>query len=521
VNVANLLLARATTRSTEVAVRGALGASRLRIVRQLLVESSLLAVLGGGLGVLTAKGGLAALLALAPDTLPRAATIAVDGRALGFALVLAALTGVGFGLVPALHTSRVPLGEALNRGGRRAGEGADRRRLRGALVVAEVAVALWLLAGAGLLMRSFTRLQEVNPGFDPRNVHVGTVFLPRPAYLKPAQHVAFAEQAMREIAALPGVQAVAAAANVPFSGIHLTDMTATTRSFVVPGRPPSTNADIPVSTWYTVTPQYFRAMSIPILRGRSFDARDVAGGSRVAMISESLARRFFPGQDPVGELINIEGSGPCEIVGIVADVKSHTLDGESTLQTYQPFAQSPDNDQVFVVRTAGPLGGMPEAIRRSIARVDASIPIYDARPLTSLVGASIVRQRFAMTLFMVFSAVALLLAAVGIYGVMAYSVGQRRGEIGIRMALGAHPADVVRLVFAQGARVIALGLLAGVIGALLLSRLLGALLFGVSGHDPATYLAVATVMIVVASAACLLPARRAASADPAAALRGD
>jgi putative ABC transport system permease protein len=387
-------------------------------------------------------------------------------------------------------------------------------------VIAEVAVALWLLAGAGLLMRSFTRLQEVDPGFNPRDAHVAAVFLHRPAYLSPAQHVAFAQQAMSEIGGLPGVQVVAAAANIPFSGIHLTDLSATTRSFFVAGRRPATDAEIPISSWYTVTPDYFRAMGISVLRGRAFDRGDVAGGHLVAMISDSVARRFFPAEDPLGKAIRI-GPSLCEIVGVAADVKSTRLDGPSPLQTYQPFPQSADNDIVFVVRTAPHATGIPDGIRRAIARIDPSIPIYDDRPLASLLGASIARQRFAMTLFAVFSAVALLLAAIGVYGVMAYSVSRRTREIGVRMALGARTGDVLRLVFGHGLRIVAAGLGTGVVGALLLTRLLESLLFGVSTHDPATFVTAAGLMMVVASCACLLPARQASKADPMAALRSE
>jgi putative ABC transport system permease protein len=520
-NVANLLLARATSRVTEMALRAAIGASRYRIVRQLLAESLLLALLGATLGVVIARSGLEALLALAPDTLPRAANIAVDARALAFAFVLALLTGVGFGIVPAVQATRVDLHEALKQGARGASEGAPRRRLRGALVVGELAIALWLLAGAGLLMRSFTRLADVDPGFDPHDVHVSSVFLPRPQYADPARHVTFAREALAAISAIPGVTAAGAAANIPFSTVHMTDMTATMRAFVVPNRPPVTGAETPVSTWYTVTDDYFRAMGIRILRGRAFDARDGADSARVAIISDSLARRFFPGEDPLGKSIHIGGPVPREIVGIVADIKSRSLEGESTLQTYHPFAQSPDNDIVFVVRTAGPLPGLPEAVRRAIARVDAAIPAYDGHALSALVGASIARQRFAMTLFGAFSGVALLLAAIGIYGVMAYSVSQRAGEIGIRMALGAHGGNVLRLVFAQGGKLIAVGILAGVLGALLLTRFLDTLLFNLSAHDPPTFVAIVVLLAVVAGVACLLPARRASRLDPMVALRSD
>jgi putative ABC transport system permease protein len=518
-NIANLLLARATARATEVALRAAVGASRGRIVRQLLVESLLLSLVGGALGVVIAHGGLEALLALAPETLPRAARITIDGWALAFAFALALVTGVGFGLVPALQATRVQLNEVLKQGGRGAGEGIRRRRLRGLLVVGELAIALWLLAGAGLFTRSFIWLGQVEPGFDPRGVEVASVFLPRPMYNPPALQIAFARQVLTAITSLPGVEAAAVAANVPFSTMHLTDMSATTRTFAIPERPALSASDVPVSSWYTVTSDYFQAMGIPILRGRAFDDRDRPDARQVAIISETLARKFFPGEDPLGKVISIGGPAPREIVGIARDIKSRSLEGGSALQTYHPFAQSPDNDMVFVVRTAGAAPVPADAIRRAIASVDATIPAYDGHALSALVDASIARQRFAMTLFAVFSGVALLLAAMGIYGVMAYSVSQRTGEIGIRMALGAQASAVMRLVLAQGGRLVVWGVLAGVAGALVLTRFLEGLLSGVSTRDPLTFMATVVVLVVVATTACLLPARRAARLDPVRALR--
>jgi putative ABC transport system permease protein len=516
-NVANLLLARATARSREMAVRAAIGASHGRIVRQLLVEGLILAGLGGVLGVAIAQGGLAALLALAPRTLPRAARITVDARALGFTVVLAALTGIGFGLVPAFQAARLRLQETLKQG-RGTGESGQRRRLRGALVVAEVAIAIWLLAGAGLLMRSFVRLAEVNPGFNPQEAQAATVFLPRPQYTTNEQYVRFARQAMAELAAVPGVQAVAVAANIPFSDVHLTDTTATSRRFTIPGRPLDSDAEAPLSDWYRVSPDYFRAMGIPLLRGRAFEERDEPGGSPVVIISESVARRFFPGQDPLGKSIQIAGPAPSEIVGVVGDVKPRTLDGPAGLQTYQPFYLAPDNDIIFVVRAAGTTR---VDLQGAIARVDPILPVYDARPMTAFVGDSLARQRFTMTLFAVFSGVALLLAAIGIYGVMAYSVSQRTGEIGIRMALGAQTGQVMKLVLSQGGRLVGLGVLAGLGGALLLTRFLERLLFGVRAHDPLTLAGTVTVLVLVAALACLVPARRASRVDPMVALRSE
>jgi putative ABC transport system permease protein len=518
-NVANLLLTRASSRAKEMAVRSALGASRGKIVRQLLTESVLLAVLSGAFGVLIARAGLTALLALAPDALPRAGRIGIDGRALAFTLLLTVLTGIGFGLAPAYHAAQVNLNETLKQFGRGASEGGRRQRLRAALVVAEVAIAVVLLAGAGLLMRSFARLQEVNPGFNPRNAHVASIYLPRPKYTTSDQYVRFAQQTMAEMAALPEVQAVGVSANIPFGDLHLT--AAPTTRFSIAGRAPASTADLPVATWYNVSPDYFRAMGIPLLRGRSFDARDVGSSRRVAIISQSLARRYFPGEDLLGKSIATTGPTPREIVGIVGDVRPTRLEAEMTPQMYEPFAQVPDNDMIFVVRTSRPGadGSLPAAIQGAIARVDPTVPVYNSRPLAALVGGSVARQRFAMTLFAIFSGLALLLAAIGIYGVTAYSIAQRTAEIGIRMALGAQTRDVLRLVLAQGGRLVAMGVLGGVLGALLLTRFLEKLVFAIGVHDPVTFVAIVVLLTAVAAVACLLPARRATRVSPMSVLR--
>ena len=520
-NVANLLLARSTARSKEMAVRAAVGADRYRIIRQVVVESLVLSGLGAVFGVAIAAVGLKVLLALAPETLPRADNIGVDGQALGFALALMLLTGIGFGMAPALHVSRPQLTEALKQRGRGLAAGGPRERLRSALVVGEVAIALCLLASAGLLMRSFVRLQAVNPGFDVADTHAATVFLPYPKYSQPNLQIDFADRAVAEIAKLPGVEAVGVSANVPFTNTHLTAMGATTRGFTIPSRPPATQADTPMANYFNVGPGYLSAMGIPLLRGRVFDSRDSGTGQPVAMISESIAKRFFPDQDPLGQAISIGFHQPSQIVGIVGDIKADSLDGSSTLQTYVPFAQAPDNDIVFVVRANRTRSGLGKSIGAAIARVDATVPIYNARPLADLVGSSIARQRFAMTLFSVFSAVALVLAAIGIYGVMAYSVSQRAGDIALRMALGAGTGNVLGLVMGQGGRLVGLGVAAGLALALLVTRLLERLLFDVSAYDPTTFVGTIAILVAVAGAACFIPALRAAWVSPMGALRSN
>ena len=508
-NVAGLLLARAGARSQELALRVALGATRSRVIRQLLVESLLLALVGGALGLVLAKGALVALLALAPEALPRTRDIALDGRALAFTTGLALLTGVAFGLLPALQGSRAQLHDTLKRSAR----GATRQRLRGLLVVGEVAVALVLLAGAGLLMRSFLGLLAVNPGFDPR--HALTVRMnlddSPDARARPAD---FVESATARLAALPGVQAVAASARFPLAESPFI------LPFTILGRPEVTDTERPLSNHYQVSAEYFRAMGIPILRGRAFERTDRDGTARVAVISESLAARFFPGEDPIGKSLQIYGP-PCQIVGVVGDVRIDPSSRQLGFQTYQPLAQWSWTKVNFVLRTSGPPESHEAAVRAAVAGLDRRIPVYSVRSFDALVAESIARQRLAMILFAVFSGLALLLAAVGIYGVMAYAVAQRRSEIGVRMALGAQAGNVVGLVFLQAARLLGLGLLLGLLGALVLTRFLEKLLYGVSARDPLTFLGMVGLLAATGAVACLLPARRAARLDPMVALRAE
>jgi putative ABC transport system permease protein len=468
-------------------------------------------LMGGALGLLLAKGALVALLALAPAALPRAQEIGIDGRALGFTLALAMLTGLIFGMAPAFQALRANPQDVLERSAR--GASGARHGLRAALVVGETAIALVLLAGAGLLMRSFLGLLDVDPGFDPRDALTVRLTLEdsREARDRPA---AFAQRATERLAELPGVQAVAAAARFPFAENPLTV------PFSVGGRPEVIEGDRPMTDHYQVGPEYFAAMRIPVLRGRGFDRGDGEQAAPVAVISESLARRYFPGEDPLGKTIQVLGP-VCRIVGVVGDVRVDRLDAAPSAQSYQPFAQFPSDKVNFVIRTRGPAAAHIAAVRAAITALDRDVPMYNVRTLSTLVGDSIARQRFAMVLFAVFSGVALLLAAVGIYGVMAYSVSQRRGELGIRMALGANPGAVLRLVLVQGGRLIGAGIVAGLLGALLLTRFLQTLLYGLSAHDPLTFAAIILLLLATAGLACLLPARRAARVDPMFALRAE
>jgi putative ABC transport system permease protein len=514
-NVANLLLSRATIRSKEIAIRAALGQSRARIVRQLLTESVVLALLGGALGWLFAQWGTHALIALAPEGLPRLKEISVDLWAFGFACALSLLTGIAFGLVPALQANRIDLTETLKEGGRGTSEGGRRQKLRGALVVAEVAVTLVLLAGAGLLIRSFVLLQKVSPGFEPAGATVVTLSLARQKYESPNAQTAFVQHATTLLGALPGVQTAAASQSVPFVG------GGSLRRFKVAGRPANPDGD--AAGLYAVTRDYFKSMKIPLRRGRVFDGLETDTTALLAVINESMAKRLFPDDDPIGKRISFGRSTDVwrEIVGVVGDVKHFKLDQAAPLQVYVPFAQDPDAYMVFVIRTAGEQQGFPNAIRNAIHSIDNQQPIATIKPFTDWMAESMAAQRFSMLLFTVFSCVAIVLAAIGVYGVTAYSVAQRRGEIGIRIALGAPTSHVLRLVLVQSGRLIAIGVGMGLLCGATMTRFLASMIFGVGTYDPLTLTAVVALLVVVAAFACLVPSLRAARVDPMTAMRTD
>ncbi|MDB6128840.1 MAG: macrolide transporter ATP-binding/permease protein [Verrucomicrobia bacterium] len=515
-NIANLLLARATARSREISIRAALGAGRARLVRQLLTESVVLALLGGAAGILLARWGLDALLALAPASLPRVSGIQLDASVLAGSMALSLATGVIFGLAPAWMAARADVNEALKQGTRGSTEGGAQGRLRSTLVVLEVAASLVLLAGAGLLARSFVALAHVDPGFTPEHATVMRLTLPSKKYSKPEQKFAFADALIAKLAALPGVQAVGLTHSMPLLGDYVL-------GFYVEGRQRPDDADMPNTNYYSVTPDYFRAMGIRLVRGRLFTARDNATAPRVALINETLARQIFPNEDPIGKRIGIT-NGPDawrEIVGVVSDIKQYGVDRATTNQSYEPFAQVPFTSLNVVIRTVGEPAAMLGALRPAVYATDKDQPVGSVRPLEDIMADSISRQRFMMTLLSVFSLVALLIAAVGIYGVMAYNVTQRTSEIGIRMALGAQPGDVLRLVFAQGGKLVGLGLLIGLLTALASARAVESILFNTSAHDPLTLAGITLLLAAVAAVACLLPARRAARVDPIVALRAE
>jgi putative ABC transport system permease protein len=514
VNVTNLLLARAAARSREMSIRAALGASRGQIVRQLLTESLVLSLIGGALGLLLTIWGVKLLLALASETLPVVNGVTVDGRVLGFTLILSLLTGVIFGLVPALQVSTPNLTESLKEGGRGGTEGVGRSRLRKLLVVSEVVLALVLLIGAGLLIRSFLRLRDVNPGFNSRNVLTMKISLPRTRYPEEAQQAAFFEKVLQNVSTLPGVQTAAAVAPLPFDG----DMN---YDFVIEGRPAITAAETPSANYYLISPDYFRVMGVPLLKGRPFNERDRKGVPRVAIINETMARKYFPGEDPIGKRINVTNGSDVlrEIVGVSGDVKQYGLDDETKSQIYEPYLQEPFFVMTLAVRTEGDPMILKGQVYGKVLSIDKEQPVTGVRTLDSIVAESLARRRFTMALFSIFAAVALTLATIGIYGVMSYLVSQRTHEIGIRMTLGAQAGDIMKLVVGQGVLLVVIGTVIGLLAAFALTRVMSSLLFGVSATDFMTFALVSVLLFVVAILASYIPARRAMRVDPMTAMR--
>ncbi|HEX7049883.1 MAG TPA: ABC transporter permease [Longimicrobiales bacterium] len=521
-NVANLLLARAASREGELAVRAALGAGRGRLIRQLLTESLILGALGGAAGLLLAVWGTGFLVALQPRNVPRLDEVTVDGTVIAFTAAIALLTGLLFGLVPALQTARTELAATLREGGRGALAAKGSARVRNALVVAEMALAVILLAGAGLLINSFARLQRVDPGFRAEGALAFRLSLPGVAYNEESARAAFYDRLIERLEALPGVRSAGAIMALPLSGFSFTF------TFNVEGREPAQPGSDQSLQTRVVTPGYFRTMGIPLLRGRAFTAQDRADAPQVVLISESAVRRYFPDEDPIGRRITLGwGRGPGRpnvggvIVGVVGDVKQFELAEEQSAVVYVPHAQVPVGGMTLVVRTAVPPLTLAGAVRREVGALDADLPIAELRTLEQLVARSISQPRFYMLLLAVFAGVALALAAIGTFGVMTYAVAQRTREIGIRMALGADPGSVRRLVVGRALALAATGLGVGLLGALALTRLLGSLLYGVTATDPLTYGAVALTLIGVAFLAGYLPARGATRVDPTVALRAE
>jgi len=519
-NVANLLLARAAARQKEVAVRAALGANRWRVVRQLLVESVLLALLGGVAGLLVAWWGTDLLLKLVPGGLPRVTETSLNARVLAFTLLVSAATGVLFGLVPALHSSKFDLVTVLKEGGRGTGDGGRGNRTRSVLIVAQIAVAFVLLVSAGLLVGSFWRLQQVNPGFDPKNVLTFRVSLPVTRYAQNEQIENFYQRLTSRVGALPGVTSVSAISVLPLSGQN------SGVGFAIEGVPTDPNKPFPHDTFLRVVRQgYFSTMGIPLVQGRDFDARDTLLGNQVVIINETLARRHFPGQNPIGRRINPSfavdqrGIQWREIVGIVKDVHHASLNEGADEESYVPHAQAPNNTITMVARTGNDPKNLIASVRREVAALDSELPVFNVRTLEETLSRSVAQPRFNTLLLATFAAVALLLTAIGLYGVIAYSVAQRTHEFGIRLALGAGARNVLMLVIGQGMKLALIGVGIGLVGALALTRLMANFLFGIGTSDPLTFAGIALLLLFTALLACYIPARRATKVDAMVALR--
>lgn len=516
-NVANLLLARLASRRREIAVRLALGAGRGRIVRQFLTESMVLATLGALLGLLIAAYGIAALRSLAPPDLPRLSEIALNGPAFIWTAAILVLTSIAFGLAPALRASRAGVSASLHAGSR-ATNGASQNRLGRFLVVAEIALALLLLVGAGLMIRSSIRLQQVDPGFEEKNLLTMNIALPRQKYKDRVQANAFFDRLLERIGNLPGVIAKGGVDPLPMSGSD------GTTGVLIEGRPMESVANRPEVGERQVTPGYFQAMGIPLLEGRPFASEDRADTPLVIIVNEALARRFFPSEHALGKRLGLEENGKlnwAEIVGVVGNIKHRRLDAEIKPELYESYAQFGGNFMSVVVRTAVEPSSMIASIRSEVLALDKDQPVFEIKTMEARLAETLAQGRFVMSLLTVFAALALLLAVIGIYGVMACFVSERRKEIGIRLALGAQKSDVLKWVFAQGMGLAAIGVALGLAASFGMTRIIAALLFGVGPTDPATLCGVSVLLGGVAFLACSLPAHRASRVDPMVTLRAE
>ncbi len=515
-NVANLLLARSAARRGEIAIRLALGANRWRIMRQLLTESWLLALAGSLLGLLIASWSVPALLALAPPGLPRLEEINLDYQAVLFAVGASLLTSLLFGLAPALRATRLDVNEAVKSSSGRSGTGKMDSRVRGLLVVSEIALSLVLLVGAGLLIKSFIKLRGVETGFDPQSITTAQASLTSEKYQTTAQVWAFEQQVLERISSLPGVAAVATSSNVPMErGLRM--------GMRFEGPAGSVVQTVQVRA---ISPQYFRALGMPVLRGREFGEADMNSPVPVIIINETLARRHWPDRDPLGQQLAGQGQKR-EIIGVVRDIKEMGLDQAVEPTVYLPISQMPDGLMKlmngwfltsWIVRTSGPIDLTAE-LRQAVTEIDPQMPVASVRPLTQVISVSYQSRQFMLLLMGIFAGFALVLTAVGIYGVLSYQVSQRTNEIGIRMALGAQTRDVLKLVIGQGMRLTLIGVVIGLVTAYGLTRLISNLLFGVSATDPTTFAVIALLLTVVSLLACYIPARRAMKVDPMEALR--
>lgn len=520
-SIANLLLARASARHREIAVRTAMGAAPIRIVCQLVTESVLLAFVGAALGLILARLIMTPLLSLASKSLPTVGTIGIDGTVLAFTAVVAIAAGVLFGLAPALQTSKMDIRPALSDASRGSTGGMSRHHVRNVLIVAEVALALMLLIGAGLLIRSFARLQQVQPGFDPSQLLVVDVPLSPRGYAKPAQRMEFFDRVIERARNLPGVMSAGAAAVLPVSG------SGTVIHFNIQGRPPKTPSDYILIGLRPVSPGYLETLRVPLLAGRLLRASDTETSPFVAVVNQSMAKQYFPGQSPLGKMVQL-GALPDKdvpwmtIVGVVGDVKQ-SLASESSAEMYVPYRQSDTLLPVFtmslVLRTAANPPSEASAVRSAVHELSPNQPLVNFRTMRENIATSVSDPRFRTTLLGIFAASAMLLAVIGLYGLMAYSVAQRTSEIGIRLALGAQPGDVMKMIVGDGLKLVLTGVALGLAGSFALSQVLTRFLYGVVPSDPATLATVSLILIIVALTACYVPARRAMNVDPLVALR--
>ena len=515
-NVANLVLAKTLGRRKEIAIRTALGAGWRRVMQQMLAETLLLAVAGGVLGLLVAHGGIRLIVAFFGDKLPQTGAVGLDSKVLGFTLGISILSGVIAGLAPAWRLARTNVNEALKQGTGRTDGDSGGRVTRNILVVCEVGMSLVLLVGAGLMIRTLWALHNVKPGVDPHNVLTFRVTLPREKYPKPEQQLNFYKQLVERTRSLPGVESVGTIDALPFTN------DGSTQPIAIEGRPAVEFAMQPEVAVRTISPGYLRALHIPLFAGRDFSERDTADSPDAVVISESMASEFWPNENPIGKRLTLSfyPGKVREVIGVAGDVKFRGLDSRKSLATvYVPLAQITFWNQAMVVRTSGDPASVASAMAAAVHQQDPDQPLRDVRTMDDILADSLSQQRFSMLLLASFAGLALVLAAVGIYSVLAYAVRQRQREIGIRMALGAQLDDVLRMVIAEGMRPALLGLILGLAGAFALKRAISSLIFGVSESDPLTFLSVSVLLAMVAFVASILPAYRATKVDPMRALR--
>ncbi|HXM33400.1 MAG TPA: ABC transporter permease [Chthoniobacterales bacterium] len=519
-NVANLLLVRAISRQREIAIRTALGASRGRLMKQLVTEGLVLAGIGGAFGLLLSLGAISGLKNFLPADLPRLAEVRADWRVLTFCAGTTLLTGVIFGLLPALRITKQNLNDSLKGRGRGNSAGKTERRFRSALAIAELALAMILMAGAGLLIQSFIHLQQVDPGFNTRNLLTMQVSLPRSRYADDNRRAAFFAELISRLEKLPGVETAAATLQAPLIGLDVDKST-----FTIKGAPPHATGQEPAAPLHVVTPEYFRTMNIPLRSGRALTERDDRNAPGVVIINEAMARRYWPNESPVGRQLKLGlaflpgDAMEREIIGVVGNVRHFGLALNEEPQMYIPHRQSPWPEMTLVLRANPNVASLAAAARAQVSLMDRELPVAKVITMEQGLQDSVAQPRFRALLLGLFAALAVILGAIGLYSVMAYSVSQRTNEIGVRMALGANARDVMKMIFREGSSIVALGLIIGLAGALGLTRLLTSLLFGVGAGDPLTYAGISILLALVALLACYLPARRAMKVDPMVALR--